>query len=221
MIELRAVEKIYRSGTEEVRALDRVSLAVYPGEFVAVIGRSGAGKSTFLHLAGCLDRPDAGQVLLGGRNISALGERALSRIRGREIGFIFQGFHLLPTLSAYENVELPLLYRRMPAALRRERVMQALEAVGLRDRARHLPGEMSGGQQQRVAIARALAGDPPLILADEPTGNLDTQSGEAIIRLLSRLWRQGKTILLITHDPRVAAAAERVIRVEDGHILPA
>ncbi len=221
MIELRAVEKIYRSGTEEVRALDRVSLAVYPGEFVAVIGRSGAGKSTFLHLAGCLDRPDAGQVLLEGRDISALGERALSRIRGREIGFIFQGFHLLPTLSAYENVELPLLYRRMPAALRRERVMQALEAVGLRDRARHLPGEMSGGQQQRVAIARALAGDPPLILADEPTGNLDTQSGEAIIRLLSRLWRQGKTILLITHDPRVAAAAERVIRVEDGHILPA
>ena len=221
MIELRAVEKIYRSGTEEVRALDRVSLAVYPGEFVAVMGRSGAGKSTFLHLAGCLDRPDAGQVLLEGRDISALGERALSRIRGREIGFIFQGFHLLPTLSAYENVELPLLYRRMPAALRRERVMQALEAVGLRDRARHLPGEMSGGQQQRVAIARALAGDPPLILADEPTGNLDTQSGEAIIRLLSRLWRQGKTILLITHDPRVAAAAERVIRVEDGHILPA
>ena len=221
MIELRAVEKIYRSGTEEVRALDRVSLAVYPGEFVAVMGRSGAGKSTFLHLAGCLDRPDAGQVLLEGRDISALGERALSRIRGREIGFIFQGFHLLPTLSAYENVELPLLYRRMPAALRRERVMQALEAVGLRDRARHLPGEMSGGQQQRVAIARALAGDPPLILADEPTGNLDTQSGEAIIQLLSRLWRQGKTILLITHDPRVAAAAERVIRVEDGHILPA
>ena len=221
MIELRAVEKIYRSGTEEVRALDRVSLAVYPGEFVAVMGRSGAGKSTFLHLAGCLDRPDAGQVLLEGRDISALGERALSRIRGREIGFIFQGFHLLPTLSAYENVELPLLYRRMPAALRRERVMQALEAVGLRDRARHLPGEMSGGQQQRVAIARALAGDPPLILADEPTGNLDTQSGETIIRLLSRLWQQGKTILLITHDPRVAAAAERVIRVEDGHILPA
>ena len=220
VIELREVQKIYHCGESEVRALDSISLSVYPGEFVAVMGRSGSGKSTFLNMVGCLDQPDAGQVLLEGRDVTALGERQLSRIRGREIGFIFQGFHLLPELSAYENVELPLLYRWMHAAERHARVMHSLAEVDLLSRIRHLPSEMSGGQQQRVAIARALAGDPPLILADEPTGNLDSVSGGEVIDLLVRLWKQGKTILLITHDPVVAAAAGRIVRVGDGRIVP-
>lgn len=211
--------KYYQRGGEEVRALDRVTVRIARGEFVAIIGQSGSGKSTLMNLLGCLDTPSSGSYMLDGQDVSRMSERRLSVVRNREIGFVFQGFHLLSELTALENVALPLRYRR----LRKESCMQmaaeALEQVGLGDRMYHLPAELSGGQQQRVAIARAIAGAPPVILADEPTGNLDSASGQVIMELLMTLWHAGRTVVLITHDQRVAAMSSRRIEIADGQLV--
>ena len=218
VIQTEGLSKIYRLGEEEIRALDGVNLRVEQGEFVAVVGQSGSGKSTLMHLLGCLDRPTDGCYRLGGRDVSTLSQRELARIRNRQIGFVFQGFNLIAGLSALENVELPLSYRRMPAARRRELATECLCRVGLSHRLHHRPSEMSGGQQQRVAIARAVATQPDLILADEPTGNLDPQSGSEVMELLCQLNREGKTILLITHDSGIAAKAQRAVRMHNGRL---
>ncbi len=219
LIQLNKISKIYGSGEARVGALEEVSLGIRQGEFVAIVGQSGSGKSTLMNLLGCLDSPTAGEYRLNGMAVSRLGDRPLSRIRNRQIGFIFQGFHLVPELTARENVELPLLYRHVPRSRRRELALQALEQVGLSHRAAHRPGQLSGGQQQRVAIARAIAGSPPILLADEPTGNLDSASGRQIMDLLTALWQQGRTLVLITHDPAIASLAPRVIHIQDGRIL--
>ncbi len=219
LIELKNISKQYQMGEETVYALKNISLAVEEGEFVSIVGRSGSGKSTMMNLIGCLDRPTAGQYRLNGKQINGMKDRELSRIRNREIGFVFQGFHLVPDLTALENVELPLAYRGWGPARRRRAAAQALAQLGLEQRLHHRPSQMSGGQQQRVAIARALAANPALVLADEPTGNLDREAGQEVMALLADLWRQGKTILLITHDPTVAAAAPRRITIENGQIL--
>lgn len=218
VIQTESLRKIYRLGEEEIRALDGVDLRVEQGEFVAVVGQSGSGKSTLMHLLGCLDRPTEGRYRLGGRDVQTLSQRELARIRNRQIGFVFQGFNLIAGLSALENVELPLSYRRMSAARRREWAAECLSRVGLSHRLHHRPGEMSGGQQQRVAIARAVAVCPDLILADEPTGNLDPQSGREVMELLGQLNREGKTILLITHDVGIAAQAKRAVRMHNGRL---
>lgn len=211
--------KYYQRGDEEVRALDRVTVRIAKGEFVAIVGQSGSGKSTLMNLLGCLDTPSSGSYLLDGQDVSCMSEGRLSAVRNREIGFVFQGFHLLSELTALENVALPLRYRR----LRKETCIQmaedALRQVGLSDRMHHLPAELSGGQQQRVAIARAIAGAPPVILADEPTGNLDSTSGRIIMELLLELWRGGRTVVLITHDQRIAAGAPRSIEIVDGRVV--
>ena len=219
LIQLNKISKIYGSGEARVGALEEVSLGIRQGEFVAIVGQSGSGKSTLMNLLGCLDSPTAGEYRLNGMAVSRLGDRPLSRIRNRQIGFIFQGFRLVPELTARENVELPLLYRHVPRSRRRELALQALEQVGLSHRAAHRPGQLSGGQQQRVAIARAIAGSPPILLADEPTGNLDSASGRQIMDLLTALWQQGRTLVLITHDPAIASLAPRVIHIQDGRIL--
>ena len=216
---LEGVSKIYRPGPGQVPALRGVSLAIRQGEFVAIVGQSGSGKSTLMNLLGCLDTPSQGVCRIGGRDLSALDGKSLSAIRNREIGFIFQGFHLIPGLTAAENVELPLRYRGTPKGERRRLAARALERVGLEDRAGHRPGEMSGGQQQRVAIARAIAARPPILLADEPTGNLDVASGREVMSILRELWREGRTLVLITHDPAIAASAPRVITISDGRIV--
>ena len=218
MIIMNDIIKKYRMGSEVVAALDGVSLRIEPGEFVAIIGPSGSGKSTLMNIIGCLDIADSGEYELDGKPIGKYNERQLARVRSEKIGFVFQGFNLLPKLSALENVELPLVYRNVSHAERRHRALQALEQVGLADRLRHRPSELSGGQQQRVAVARALCGAPSLILADEPTGNLDSHTGKEIIELFRKLNQQGNTILLITHDNGVAAQAARQIRIEDGRI---
>ncbi len=218
MIIMNDVIKRYKMGNEVVSALDGVSLRVDAGEFVAIIGPSGSGKSTLMNIIGCLDVADAGEYELDGKPIGRYNERALARVRSEKIGFVFQGFNLLPKLNALENVELPLVYQNMAHAERRRRALQALEQVGLQDRLRHRPSELSGGQQQRVAVARALCGNPSLILADEPTGNLDSRTGREIIDLFRKLNQQGNTILLITHDSNVASQAARQIRIEDGRI---
>ncbi len=218
MIIMNDVIKRYRMGNETVSALDGVSLRVDAGEFVAIIGPSGSGKSTLMNIIGCLDVADAGEYELDGKPIGRYNERALARVRSEKIGFVFQGFNLLPKLNALENVELPLVYQNVAHAERRRRALQALEHVGLQDRLRHRPSELSGGQQQRVAVARALCGSPSLILADEPTGNLDSHTGREIIELFRKLNQQGNTILLITHDTNVASQASRQIRIEDGRI---
>ncbi len=219
LIQLSDVYKIYNPGENEVRALDGVSFTVDRGEFVAIIGQSGSGKSTLMNILGCLDVVSSGQYLIEGFDVSTLDDDQLSDIRNQEIGFIFQGFNLIPSLSAVENVELPLIYRGMGKEERRRLASEALDQVGLKNRKTHRPAEMSGGQQQRVAIARAIAAKPPVILADEPTGNLDRKSGEDVLAILRRLWREGRTVILITHDSKIAAAAKRVVTISDGKIV--
>lgn len=219
MISVKNLKKTHLLGGEEVHALDDVSLLIKEHEFVAIIGQSGSGKSTFMNMLGCLDRPDSGEITLDGTDILKCKEKELSVIRNKKIGFIFQQFHLLPKLSALENVELPLIYQGMPTKKRREKAVKALKAVGLEKRMNHKPNQLSGGQQQRVAIARALVGEPSLILADEPTGNLDSRSGKEIMMLLHNLHKEGNTIVLITHDNNVAMEAPRQVQISDGKII--
>ncbi len=219
LIEVRNLMKIYNPGENEVRALNDISLQIAKGEFVAVIGQSGSGKSTFMNMLGCLDVPTSGSYFLNGRDVAGLSDDELSEIRNRGIGFIFQGFNLIPNLTALENVELPLIYRNVPAARRRELSVASLKKVGLENRMEHKPSEMSGGQQQRVAIARALAAAPPMILADEPTGNLDSASSKEIMQILRGLHEEGRTVILITHDNKIAESAKRVIRIMDGKVV--
>ena len=218
MIELRDVMKIYQIGDEKVRALDHANLHVYPHEFVSVIGPSGSGKSTLMNIIGCLDTADAGEYLLDGTPIEEYSENELAQVRNRKIGFVFQSFNLIPKLSAEENVELPLIYQGVKRAERQRRVREALRNVGLENRAKHLPTELSGGQQQRVAIARALVTRPSLILADEPTGNLDSHTSQEILGMFQQLHEQGNTIVLITHDNEIARQARRVVHILDGRL---
>ncbi len=218
LIQIHDMSKIYNPGVNEVRALDHISLSIDHGEYVAIIGQSGSGKSTLMNMLGCLDVPTSGRYILNNRDVSCLTDDELSDIRNQEIGFIFQGFNLIAGFTAIENVELPLLYRGVPKHKRHDLAVAALTKVGLYERMSHKPSEMSGGQQQRVAIARAIAQAPPVILADEPTGNLDTASSKEIIRILKELHAEGRTVILITHDPGIAAEAKRVIRISDGHI---
>ena len=218
MIELRDVSKVYQIGDERVRALDHANLHIYPKEFVSIIGPSGSGKSTLMNIVGCLDVADAGIYLLDGMPIEAYTEKELARVRNHKIGFVFQNFNLIAMLSAWENVELPLIYQKVPRSERVRRVNEALENVGLSKRAQHLPTELSGGQQQRVAIARALVTRPSLILADEPTGNLDSRTSEEIMAMFRQLHAQGNTIVLITHDNDVARQAPRSIHIKDGKL---
>ena len=220
LIDVKNLFKIYNEGEEsEVRALDGVSLRIDRGEFVAIIGASGSGKSTLMNILGCLDIPTYGDYHLDGVDVTELTDRQLAHVRNKQIGFIFQGFNLIPALNAWENVELPLIYQGMSPSLRSERTEEALEKVGLADRSRHKPTEMSGGQQQRVAISRAIATHPPIIMADEPTGALDSRTGKHVLEILHRLHADGSTIILITHDNGIAATAERIIRISDGRIL--
>lgn len=216
---LEDICKTYNPGENEVEALRGISFSIAKGEFIAIVGSSGSGKSTLMNILGCLDVPSEGRYLLDGADVASLTDDELSEIRNKKIGFIFQGFNLVASLNAVENVELPLAYRGIHRAERRELAIQALTQVGLETRLFHLPAQMSGGQQQRVAIARAIAARPPVILADEPTGNLDTASGNAVMQTLLELNREGKTVILITHDPAIAARAPRVIRVSDGQIV--
>lgn len=219
MIELRDITKVYQLGEEEVRALDGVSLTIEDREFVAIIGASGSGKSTLMNMIGCLDTPDDGSYRIDGQEVSELTEKEQSIMRNRKIGFIFQQFNLLPKLTAYENVELPLIYQGVGAAERKERVTEALKKVGLEHRIHHRPNQLSGGQQQRVAVARALVTRPSLILADEPTGNLDSHSTTEIMALLKELHESGNTLVLITHDNEIANQAPRRVRLMDGRII--
>ncbi|MCL1867039.1 MAG: ABC transporter ATP-binding protein [Oscillospiraceae bacterium] len=219
MIKLHGIEKVYRIGDNTVRALDNVNVNVEKGEFTAILGTSGSGKSTLMNIIGCLDKAGAGEYLLCGQNVLNLSERSLSYIRNRKIGFIFQGFNLIPTLTAAENVELPLTYRRAGKRERQRLAAAALDLVGLSGRSSHKPSELSGGQQQRVAIARAIAASPDLILADEPCGNLDSKSGKKVMDTLTELNRQGKTIVLITHDENAAKSAGKIIRLCDGKVV--
>ena len=220
LIEIQDIFKIYNEGKEsEVRALDGVSLQIDRGEFVAIVGQSGSGKSTMMNVLGCLDIPTYGTYLLDGTEVTELSDRQLARIRNREIGFIFQGYNLIQELDALENVTLPLIYRGVSVFDREDMAMAALAKVGMDDRAHHRPSEMSGGQQQRVAIARAIATSPPIIMADEPTGALDSKTGKHVLEILRGLYRGGTTILLITHDDGIAATAKRVVRLSDGKII--
>ena len=219
LIELENIQKIYRAGEVEVCALGGVTLSVEQGEFVAVIGQSGSGKSTLMNILGCLDVPDQGVYRLDGEEVFRLPDRSLSGIRNRKIGFVFQGFNLISTLDARENVELPLTYRGLAREQRRRMAAEALELVGLGNRMHHLPGQLSGGQQQRVAIARAIAARPSILLADEPTGNLDTKAGAEVMDILRRLNGQGHTIVLITHDSAIAAGLPRRVPLGDGRLL--
>jgi putative ABC transport system ATP-binding protein len=219
VIELHDVRKTYRIGQISVPALRGVSLRVARGEYVAIIGASGSGKTTLMNILGCLDTPTSGTYRLNGLDVRGIDEDALSDVRNRMIGFVFQSFNLIPRTRALANVELPLSYAGISRAMRRQHALEALDAVGLRDRVDHSPAELSGGQQQRVAIARALVTNPAMILADEPTGNLDTVSSHEVMAIFDRLHRQGKTIILITHEDEIAAHARRVIRVRDGQIL--
>lgn len=219
LIDIIKVYKVYNPGQYEVRALDGISLSIGRGEFVAIVGNSGSGKSTLMNMLGCLDMPTDGEYYLDGQEISKLGDDALSIIRNQEIGFIFQGFNLIPGMNALENVELPLMYRGLSREDRRVLALEALDRVGLSGRLNHLPAQMSGGQQQRVAIARAIAAKPPIILADEPTGNLDSHSGGDVMRILGNLWKDGKTIILITHDGEIASKTGRRVHIHDGKIV--
>ena len=216
MIEFRGIKKVYRTGSQSLEALRDLTLEIGRGEFVSIMGPSGSGKSTLMNIIGCLDTPTEGEYVLEGRNVAGLSLDQLASIRNKTIGFVFQNFNLLPFATAWENVELPLLFNGKKSKQRRERVAELLKAVGLLDWKEHRPSELSGGQQQRIALARALANDPPLILADEPTGNLDSKSGEEIMALLSRLWKEGRTIVMVSHDDRIAAYSQRTIHLFDG-----
>jgi len=219
LIELRNVEKIYNEGKEnEVRALRGVSLKVHEKDFIAIIGPSGSGKSTLLHMLGCLDKPTKGKVLIDGKDVSKMNDEDLARIRREKIGFIFQTFNLIPTLTALENVELPMKLNGKKASEARERAKELLKIVGLEKRLDHLPSQLSGGEQQRVAIARALANEPEIILADEPTGNLDSKTGFEIVKLMKKLNREGYTFVIVTHDLRIADFANKKIRIKDGKL---
>ena len=220
LIDIENVFKIYNEGTEaEVRALNGVDLAIDRGEFVAVVGQSGSGKSTLMNILGCLDIPTRGTYRIDGQDVRELDDTQLSHIRNKQVGFIFQGYDLIPSLTAYENVELPLIYQNVSAFKRRDLVMDAMARVGVAERYRHHPAEMSGGQQQRVAIARAIATHPPIIMADEPTGALDSHTGKEVLHFLQELNKEGSTIILITHDNSIAATARRVVRISDGKII--
>lgn len=219
LIEVKDIYKIYNPGENEVRALDGITLSIDRGEFVAIVGQSGSGKSTLMNMLGLLDIPTSGTYMLDGVDVSSMTDDELSEIRNKQIGFIFQGFNLIPSLTAQANVELPLVYRGMRGEERHRLSLEALEKVGLSHRLTHLPKQMSGGQQQRVAIARAVAARPPIILADEPTGNLDSHSGEDVMQILTGLYREGRTVIIITHDPGIAARAKRVVKISDGQVI--
>ena len=218
LVELRNVSKIYQLGGEEIRALDDVSLDIDAGEFISIIGPSGSGKSTLMHILGCLDTPSRGTIHLDGIAIHHASRKQLATIRNRKIGFVFQFFNLLPKLNVLQNVELPMIYSGVSSRERRERAMEALKMVDLENRSKHRPMQLSGGQQQRVAIARALVNNPKIVFADEPTGNLDSHTGEAILALFRRLSQEGRTIALVTHDPEIAAVTPRRIEIRDGKI---
>ena len=218
IIDIREIFKIYKT-SETVYALNDISLEILKGEFVAIIGQSGSGKTTLMNILGCLDVPTSGEYLLEGNSIEKMKDRHLTFIRNKLIGFVFQGFNLIPSLSALENVELPLMYRGYSKSERRKKAFEALVSVGLESRVGHLPSQMSGGQQQRVAIARAVAAKPPIVLADEPTGNLDSSSGHIILEILKDMNKNGKTVILITHDRSVASEADRTIKLKDGRIV--
>lgn len=219
LIEIKNMYKIYEVGSEKVHALDGVNLTIHEKEFVAIIGASGSGKSTLMNMIGCLDTPTSGQYFLDGEDISSFSDRHLAKIRNKKIGFIFQQFNLFRKMTAQENVERPLKYGEMSREQRKKMTREALEKVGLTDRSKHKPTELSGGQQQRVAIARALAGNPPVLLADEPTGNLDSKSSKEIMRLIKDLHDAGNTIVLITHDDSLAELADRVLHMKDGKFV--
>ncbi len=219
MIELTDIYKIYSDGDSEVRALDGISLSVQKGEFVAIVGSSGSGKSTCMNIIGCLDIPTSGSYCLNGVDVSTMGENDLAHIRNKELGFVFQQYNLIPKLSILENVELPLVYRGIRPEQRKQMALEALDRVGLSDRARKYPSQLSGGQQQRVSIARALSGNPPVILADEPTGALDSKTGREVLDFMKQLNRDGTTVVLITHDNSIAAEIRRVVRIQDGKIV--
>lgn len=218
LIKVENLHKIYNPGENEVRALDGINLEIKKGEFIAIIGHSGSGKSTLMNMLGCLDVPTSGNYFLNGQDVSKLSDNQLSDIRNKEIGFIFQGFNLIANLNAVENVELPLIYRGLTKQKRRSIAVQALKKVGLGPRMKHKPSELSGGQQQRVAVARAIAAQPPIILADEPTGNLDTKSTKEIMEILKGLHKGGRTVIIITHDDDIAKQVNRVVRILDGQI---
>jgi putative ABC transport system ATP-binding protein len=219
IIQIENMTKTYTLGGEVVHALQGVSLQIEKGDFLAIIGPSGSGKSTFMNMIGCLDRPDSGSYILDGKEIEKMTDNELAAIRNEKIGFVFQNFHLLTNLTALENVELPLLYRGVKAKERQKIAYECLEKVGLKDRAHHLPNQLSGGQQQRVAIARALVGNPPILLADEPTGALDSKTSKEIIQIMKQLNEQGHTLILITHDWEVANEAKRIVRIQDGQLF--
>jgi putative ABC transport system ATP-binding protein len=219
IIDMSGIRKTYDTGKVKVEALKSIDLVVEAGEFVAVVGPSGSGKSTLMNLIGCLDTPSDGRYRLGGEDVSKFTRDALADVRNRRVGFVFQGFNLLPQISAFENVEMPLLFGGVPPKKRRERVTELLTRVGLGDRMEHKPTELSGGQMQRVAIARALAMQPDVVLADEPTGNLDSSAGGDIMQLFTELWKQGSTLVVITHDMSLARRASRVVEIHDGRIV--
>lgn len=218
LIHIENMKKIYNPGENEVRALDGIDLDIEKGDLVAIVGHSGSGKSTLMNMLGCLDTPTSGKYVLDGQDVASMTDNQLADVRNKKIGFIFQGFNLISNLDAVGNVELPLVYRGVSKNERKQLAMEALKSVGLEDRMKHKPNEMSGGQQQRVAVARAVAAKPPIILADEPTGNLDTKSTQEIMEILKELHRSGRTVIIITHDEEIASQAHRVIRILDGRI---
>ena len=218
LIHIENMKKIYNPGENEVRALDGIDLDIEKGDLVAIVGHSGSGTSTLMNMLGCLDTPTSGKYVLDGQDVASMTDNQLADVRNKEIGFIFQGFNLISNLDAVGNVELPLVYRGVSKNERKQLAMEALKSVGLEDRMKHKPNEMSGGQQQRVAVARAVAAKPPIILADEPTGNLDTKSTQEIMEILKELHRSGRTVIIITHDEEIASQAHRVIRILDGRI---
>jgi putative ABC transport system ATP-binding protein len=218
MIELRGITKVYQTGSQTLEALRGVSLKIKRGEFISIMGPSGSGKSTLMNIIGCLDTPTAGEYALDGDRVAGLTFDQLAAVRNRKIGFVFQNFNLLPYATAWENVELPMLFDGKNARRRKERITELMNAVGLFDWRDHRPSELSGGQQQRIALARALANDPPILLADEPTGNLDSRSGEEIMVILTQLWKDGRTIVMVTHNDHISAHSQRIIRLFDGMV---